>query len=66
MSVRIELWMAQLCCNSRFKSFGDEVFKAFRFVMHLVPGVIEDLMQECLDQAMMPHDLKSSLSPCLR
>ena len=66
MSVRIELWMAQLCCNSRFKSFGDEVLKTFRFVMHFVPGIIEDLMQKCFDQAMMLHDLKSSLSPCLR
>jgi hypothetical protein len=46
MAVRIERRIAQDSCHAILKSFGNEVLEAFGFVVHLVPGVFENIVQE--------------------
>ena len=61
MSVRIELRVVQFRRDALLESFGDEVLQPFRLVMDFIPGISKDLMQERLDQPVMPNDLKSAL-----
>ena len=66
MSVRVELRVVQFCGDSFLKSLRDEVLQPFRLVMDFIPGISKNLMQERLDQPVMPDNLKSALGSGLR
>ena len=44
--MRINLRVAENCGDAIFKALGNEVFQTFGFLMHFVPGVFEDVVQE--------------------
>jgi hypothetical protein len=61
VAMRIELGVAELGGDALFEALRDEMFEAFGLLMHLVPGIVEDLMEESFDEAMVANDLESSL-----
>src|SRR5271165_2983635 len=49
-----------------FKPLRNEMFQPLRFLMHLVPGVFQDIVQKQLQQAVMPHNLPGAALPGTR
>ena len=64
MPVRIELRTAQLYCDALFEPFRDEMFEALRFLVNLFERVVQHLVEECFDEAMMAQHLKSPSLAC--
>ena len=58
MPVRVELRISQLRGNSFLEPFGDEVLKPLSFIVNLPKRIIENLIEKCFDQTMMPHEFK--------
>ena len=58
MPVGIELRVPELRSDALFKTLGDEVFQPLGLVMDLLDRKIQDLVEECLDQAMVAQDFK--------
>src|SRR5580658_2959478 len=58
MPVRVRSGIAQLRGNPIFETLRDEVLQAFRLIVHLVPGVVEEIMQETLKQTMVAKNLQ--------
>ena len=56
--MRVELGIAELGGDALFESLGDEVLEALGLLVHLFHGVVEDLVEEGLDEAMMADDLE--------
>jgi len=54
MAVRIRLGVAELSGNSIFEFLGNEVLQPFSFFMHLVPGIVQAVVQEALQKPVMP------------
>ena len=44
MPVGIEFRMSKLRGDAFLEPLGDEVFQAFRLFMHLVPGILQDIV----------------------
>ena len=61
VAVRVELGMTELGGDALLEALGDEVFEAFGFEMDFVPRVVEDLVEEGLEEAVMSDDLEGSL-----
>lgn len=57
MPMRIDLRIAEDCRDAIFKSFGDEVLQPFCLFMHLVPGVLQHVMQKQFQQTVVPDQL---------
>ena len=55
--------MPKLGGNTFFKSLGDEMLQTLGLFMHFVDWIIEHLVEKCLDQPMVTHDLERSLLP---
>ena len=53
MPVRIGVWIAQFRGDAVFQPFRYEVFQTLGLLMHLIPRIAEELMQEPFQQAMM-------------
>jgi hypothetical protein len=64
--MRIELGVAELGGDALFEALGDEVFEALCFLVNFVPGIVEDLVEEGLEEAMMADDLEGALLSGLR
>ena len=64
--VRIEFRVPKFAGDSLFEFLRDEVFQTFGFLVQFVDTVIEHTKKECLDQAVMPNDFKSTLFACFR
>ncbi len=60
VTVGVEVGMAKFGGDAFFKAFGDEVFEALGFLVDLVPGVAEDLVEKGFEQAMVADDLESA------
>ena len=54
MSMRIDFRIAENRGNPIFKSLRDEVFQPFCFLVHFVPGVLQNVVQKQFQQAVMP------------
>ena len=54
MPVRIDFRIAQNRGDSIFKSLRDEVFQPFCFLVHFVPGVLQNVVKKQFQQAVVP------------
>ena len=54
MPVRIEFRIAENRRDPIFKSLRDEVFEPFCFLVHFVPGVLQNVVQKQFEQTMVP------------
>ena len=52
--------MAELGGDALLEAFRDEVFEAFGLLMDFVPGIVENLMEEGFEEAVMADDLKGA------
>ncbi len=59
VAVRVKLGISQNRGNPILEALRDEVLQALGFVVDLVPGVLENVVQEELQQAMVPNQLPS-------
>jgi hypothetical protein len=66
MAVRIDLRIAQNGRDAILETLRDEVLQALRFVVNLVPGVLQDIMQEKFQETVMTHQLPGAMFPCRR
>lgn len=57
-AVRVLLRVPELGVNACFEAFGDEVLQPLRLFVQLIDFVVQDAVEECLDQAVVAHDLK--------
>ena len=55
--MRIDFGIAQDRGHAIFKALGDEVLQPFRLLVHFVPGVLQNVVQEQLQQTMVPDQL---------
>ena len=58
VAVRVKLGVAELGGDALFEPLGDEVFEALGLLVHLVPGVAEDLVKKCFEQPMVANDFE--------
>jgi hypothetical protein len=54
MPMRIYFRIAEDGRDPIFKSFRDEMFEAFRFLVHFVPGVLQNVVEKQFQQTVMP------------
>ena len=55
----------QFCGDALFETLRNEMFQPFGLVMDLFDGIVQDLIEKCLQQAVMAQDLqRSSLACC--
>ena len=57
MPVWIDLRVSQDGCHTIFEPLGNEVFQALGFLVHFVPGVLQDVVQKQFEQSVMPDQL---------
>ena len=58
--MRIGFRIAQFRRDAIFKPLRDEMFQPFGLVVNLVPRVVEEIMEETLQQAVMAKNLQSA------
>jgi len=63
MPVRVDFGIAENCSNAVFKTLGDKVLQPLRFLMHFVPGILQNVMQEEFEQAMMADQFPGAAFP---
>jgi len=61
--VRIRFRVSQLRGDPIFEPLRYEVLEAFRLIVDLVPRVVEEIMEETLQQAVMAKNLQSAPLP---
>ena len=61
--VRIGFRVPQFRGDPIFKPLRDEVLQPFRLIVNLVPRVVEEIMQETLQQAVVAKNLQSAHLP---
>ena len=59
----ISLRIPQFRRDAIFKPLRNEMFQPFRLIVNLVPGVVEEIMEETLQQTMVAKNLQSSHLP---
>lgn len=64
VAVGVELGVAELGGDALFEALGDEVLEALGLLVDLVPGVVEDLVEEGFEEAMVADDLEGALAAC--
>lgn len=62
MSVRVGFGIAQFGCDAVLKLFRDEMLQSLRLFVNLVPGVIQNIVQEAFEQAMVANHFQGTLS----
>ena len=63
MAVRIRFRVSQFRSDPIFEPLRYEVLKPFRLIVNLVPRVVEEIMQETLQQAVMAKNLQGAPLP---
>ena len=63
MAVRIRLGIAQLGRHAIFEFLRNEVLQALGFFVNFVPGVVQDIVQEAFEQAVMAENFKARILP---
>ncbi len=58
VAVRVDLGVAEFGGDALFEALGDEVLEAFCLFVDLFDGVVEDLVEEGLDEAVVAHDFE--------
>ena len=56
--MRIGFRVAQFRGDAIFQPLRDEVFQTFRLVVNFVPGIIENIVQEALQQTVMAKNFQ--------
>ena len=56
MPVRVDFGIAQDRGHAVFETLGDEVFQPFGLLVHFVPGILQNVMQEEFEQAVMADE----------
>ena len=62
MAVGVELRPPEQLEDAGFHAFRDDVLQVLRLLVDLVPRITEDLDQEHLQQAVVPHELQRDLA----
>lgn len=60
----IDGWVAENGRHAVFESLRDEVFETFRFFVHFIPGVFEDVVKKKLEKAMVADEFPRAASAC--
>ena len=60
VSGRVSFWIAQFPRDAIFQPLRDVVLQAFALIVNLVPRVVEEIMQETFQQAVMAENLQSA------
>ncbi|SRR5579864_8639780 len=58
--MRVCFWIAQFRRDAIFQPLRDVVFQPFRLIVNLVPRVVEEIMEETLQQAVVTENLQSA------
>ncbi len=58
MPVRIGLRIAQFRGDAIFQTLRNEMFQPFRFLVDLVPRIVQEIVEEALQQTMMAKNLQ--------
>lgn len=66
MAVRVDLRVAEDRRHAIFKPLGNKMLQAFCLLMHLVPGVFQDIVKEQFEQPVMAHQLPGAAFSCRR
>ena len=61
MAVRIGFGIAQFGRDTILQLFGNEMLQTLGFFVNLFPRVIENIVKEPFQKAMVPHDLQCAL-----
>ena len=61
--VRIRLRVPQFRCDPIFQPLGNEMLQPFRLVVNLVPGVVQEVVEKPLQQAMMTNNFQARIFP---
>ena len=54
MPVGVDFGIAEDCRNPILKPFRDEVFQPFCFLVHFVPGVLQNIVKKQFQQTVVP------------
>lgn len=60
MSMWVDLRIAENSRHSIFKSFRNKVLKPLGFLMHFVPGILQNIVKKQFQQAVMPDQFPRS------
>ncbi len=66
MPVRVCFRITQLGGNAVLKLFGDEMLQSLRFFMNLVPRIVEHVVKEAFEQAMVANHFQCTPSTSCR
>ena len=58
MAVRIGVRIAKFRGNPVFEALRNEMLEAFGFLVHFIPMIAENIVQESLEQAVMAQDFQ--------
>lgn len=58
MSMRIELWPSKFQINPFFQPFRDKMLQPLGFVVYLLNGIVQHLVQKRLEQPVVAHNLQ--------
>lgn len=54
----IELWVPKFISDAFLEALRDEVLQAFGFIVNLVDGIVENLIEKGLNQSMVADNLQ--------
>ena len=60
VSVRIDLRVAENGGNAVFKTLRNKVLQSLCFLMHFIPGILQNVVKEQVKQAVMPHQFPAA------
>lgn len=66
MPVRVDIGIAQLGGYPVLQSLGNKVLQPFGFFVHLIPRIIQEVVEESFEQPMMPHNFERPMLPSRR
>jgi len=58
MPVWISFRIPQFRGDPVFKRLGDEVLQPFRFIVNLVPRIVQEIVEETFQQTVVPTNLE--------
>jgi len=65
VAMRVDLRVAQDRGDAIFKALRDEVFQSLRFLVHLVPGVLQNIVKKEFEQSVMADEFpRAAFSRC--
>ena len=64
MAMWIEFRVTQDRRHAIFETLGNEVLQTLGFLVNLIPGILQHIVEEQFEEAMMPHQLPGPPFAC--